>query len=273
MKTLLYGILIMLTFACEVKKRDDFLVDRVFPDLYESSKHHPELLEFKETPFDSIITKSTGFKDIVLLGVETLRRDSVYNAQFYDRLADDGMYFDHPEDVFVFAGMFHQWLNDNPINKEKVQNHYREYYAKKAVLASRHNSTLDREDLECDFSILKTIHEWLTTDDRKLNYYDADFLLHLSHGVCLRDNVEFSQMYNEALHFYIQQHPNHLLELMNEGAYGQQVQKAVLKEIESPIHDGIDLQKSLNSLRAQKDSAVKDLFIKAIKKAISKSSQ
>lgn len=269
MKHIKYLLIIGLLYACQDEPKD-FLLGRVFPDLYKASKHHPDLREFKEAPIDSAVMNCPSYDHIFNTSIKQILADTAYNAQFQKSLNEMEMYAYAPEDVFAFAAMFHKWLNEKPVNKEETREKYRDLYAKMRIL-SKNRSTTQAWIPTCELMPIAGMNQRLNAQNGAITYYDADLLLQVTHEKCL-GNIEFKQLYNETLHQYIRRKPLHLIELMNEGDYGQQIQEALLKELESPVHDGIDLSKSLESLKSQKESATKDLFIKAIKTAISKAS-
>lgn len=88
-----------------------------------------------------------------------------------------------------------------------------------------------------------------------------DILLGSTNKLCL-GSVEFSEWVNELIYSVVQKNPD--LFIRSFSNQSSEIQKNVIMELESPVHDGIDLAKSFHAIARAKEHRGKDRILSAI---------
>jgi len=115
---------------------------------------------------------------------------------------------------------------------------------------------------KCDISKVKLIHE--NIDSLTLEIVE-DFLCTLDRS-CI-NNVEFSEWSNETIFTILINAPALFFQVMDKGKINSVL---ILSEIETPIHDLIDLQKVYNNVKAvSTETELKNNVLKSVIKAAS----
>ena len=118
-------------------------------------------------------------------------------------------------------------------------------------LAQKLPSNLD----ECSQLLLST-----KKAGENIKNHEIELLLSSVNSLCLQ-STEYSEWVNEIIYKLIIIKPEGFIASFNKQSTN--IQKNVLKEIESPIHDGIDLEASYNSIKST-NSQNSESILKAI---------
>lgn len=121
----------------------------------------------------------------------------------------------------------------------------------------------DSNDLEKCSQSLAAIERSLT----KLDESDVNALVSSVGRVCM-SSVEFSEWVNELLYAAVIEKPSYFMKSFSWQP--QDVQGNIIKELESPIHDGIDLNKAFHAIQSASGGSEKETILSAIKVAAGK---
>ncbi len=117
---------------------------------------------------------------------------------------------------------------------------------------------------------LKNCSQSLVPIEQSLNQLDeikVNTLVSSVGGACL-SSVEFSEWVNELLYAAATERPTYFIKSFS--GQSPEIQKNIIKELESPIHDGIDLNKAFNAIKSSPSVSGKSEVLLAIKVAADK---
>lgn len=122
-----------------------------------------------------------------------------------------------------------------------------------------------QHDCACNLKNLITVNQHLD----ELTDHDINLLLCTFDMKC-RDNPEFTAFSNEVLFEAIQRQPELLIQELAENKDELDLQ-IILSELESPIHDGFDLEQILEKVSAvNEDEKIKEQVVYSLTVAIDK---
>lgn len=119
-----------------------------------------------------------------------------------------------------------------------------------------------------DSNVLDKCSKSLAGIENSLNSLDESqvhTLLSAVNSTCL-SSVEFSEWANELLYTVAIEYPAYFVKSFSWQP--QEIQSNIIKELESPIHDGIDLNKAYQSVQSVSGGAEKARILLAIKAAV-----
>ncbi len=262
MKKILTYILFIILSGCQ-QNHGDFLTGQFFSELTKAIEDKRQLKEFKSLPIDSAALSYGRFDGIFQEPLALLFQDSIFTFKFEDGCDKNNLSLYDTRNGYVIAAMYYKYLNNRSIDIEELKDKIYPLVIRKQVLEQDNGKSTALRN-SCFVEELVWIRKNLKDSISLINYLDADLLLNASNPGC-SINVEFSQLYNETLLTYLEKKPNEIIELLNLGNYNRQASIMILENIESPIHDGINIDQIILKVKKLKQSKMRDDIIKSLK--------
>jgi hypothetical protein len=253
--------------SCETKP-PNFLIDEFPILLSQAVENKTEIEKFKNTPFKQAVNNYGEYNDIFRVGLNSLAEDSIFVSSLTESMDANHLSLNDPSCYYLFAGIYHKFLNKKDLDIKLIQRYASDKHAKNIVINESQENNYAQET-ECYYEQLAVVNEWLKNGSERINYIDADVVLKSAVALCLT-GAEQSQIFNETLYLYLLKKPSDLIELLEEGSYGEEIFENIKLNLENPINDGIDLQQIKNKLESNLESRTRNMFIETIGKAQSK---
>lgn len=264
----IFSYILCLSFLGCSGEPENFLVDKFFKDLTKTITNKSQLEEFKSLPLDSAVMNHTRFDDIFQKAINTMLEDSLYRSRFESSFLTNNLSLTNIGDSYVLAAMYHKSLNHLPIHVVDLKGQYYPMYLRKQIL-EQDNSISTAVDSDCFVKELGIIRSWLEDSMDRIEYLDADLILNASNPDCNK-NVEYRELYNETLFKYLEKKPNEIVELLQLGNYGEVALNVILENVQSPINDGIDIDRVIESIQNLENSEIKEKLLISLRIAKSK---
>ncbi len=256
-----------LCLSCDTKP-PNFLIDK-FPNLLSLAvENKPEIEKFKNISFKQAVNNYGNYNDIFRVGLNSLVEDSIFVSSLTESMDANHLSLNDPSCYYLFAGIYHKFLNKKEIDIKELHRYASNKHAKNIMISSSKRNNYSQVS-GCYYKQLVVINHWLRNDLYRINYIDADVILKSAVANC-KNFVEHSQTFNETLFLYLEKKPSDLIELLEEGSYGEEIFETIQLNLENPLHDQIDAQAIKDKLESHGESKTRNMFIESIKKAITK---